>query len=166
VRDDGVRLGEGVRDADELEIVLAHGRRVPEGRFDVAERLIDLLVDVRAADRLLVDGIVGRLERVLHPQDRRQHLVIDVDQGQRLEGDLLVVGGHRGDAVADVLRLADGERRLVARDGEDAELARGFRADDRRADAGERERLRGVDPADACVRVRGTQDLPTSIRGA
>ena len=52
-------------------------------------------------------------ERVEVVEDRRQRLVLDLDQVDRLARDLERVGGHRGDGLAEVADHVLGEDVLV-----------------------------------------------------
>ncbi len=160
VRDRAVRLGEGVVDADEAELPPAYVRRVAEGGADVAEVLLDHLLDVGAVERLLMDGIGRRLHPVLDREDGGKFRVLDVDEPERGERRLLVLGRYPGDAVPDIAHAVDGERRLILGDGEDAEAAVGLAAGDDGADAGERRGARRIDAGDAAVGDRAPEDLP------
>ena len=82
------------------------------------------------------------LERGLGIDDERQHLVLDLDQPQRVLGDLLGVGGHRRDLLADE---ADGLLEEVRCPGTRRRLG-GWQAQDG-PDAVQRLGLRGVDLA-------------------
>ena len=101
--------------------------------------------------------------------DGRQRLVVDLDQGQRSFGDVHVDGSHRGDRLADPEDLA--ARHVDLRDhphvvaglahgdaGADLHLGEVGRGDDGQH-AGQRFGARGVDPPDACMRVRAAQHL-------
>ena len=104
---------------------------------------------------------------VVHVDDVRQHLVVHLDQRQRLFGDRGAGGRHRGDRVALVQRLL--ARQDVARDvpevhrdalGADVVelLIREVLRGDHRLHAGQLLGRRGVDRADARMRVRRAQD--------
>ena len=141
------------------------------------------LGDVRRLGRLRIDAggehvvvqngcVVGH--RRFDVDDERQHVVLHVDQRQRLIGDRLRGGGDGGDGMAFVQRLA--ARHDVA--GQIAEVHRTF-ADERlfvgdvrevlRGHDGEharqRFRLRRVDRDDLRVRVRRAQDLAPQHAG-
>ena len=154
-----------------------------EAGVDVALLEVDALGDVRRLGRLRLDTgseqVVVQHRRIVRHRrldidDVRQHLVLHVDQLERLVGDRLRRRGHRGDRVALVQRLA--ARHAVAR--QVAEIHRTF-ADERlfRRDvrevgggddglhAGELQRLAGVDRDDAGVRVRRALHLAPQHAG-
>ena len=140
------------------------------------------LRSVRSSDRLpsgqICDG--ARLQRLFRIEHERQHFVVDGDQPQRLFGDVAIDGGDGRH------RLADEAHRIVERVaallGDLLDLvvvlpAAGDRArapDDRavlvrehRLDAGQRQRLRGVDRcgcgrADAGCAARARTACPGS----
>ena len=117
----------------------------------------------------LVDqwGALGH--RLVHAQHRRQRLVLDLDQVERVLGDVRVDGADRGHGVARVERLVGGEH-VVADPLERSERLpevdhvavdpREVRVRDDGLDAVQRERLRGVDAHDPRVRMRAAQDAP------
>ena len=92
----------------------------------------------------------------------RQRLVVDLDQLAGVLGDVARVGDHHRDRLADMAHPVDREGKIRhrrphhARDRPDhaGELRPGDDADH----AGQRQRARCVDPADAGVRVRRAQD--------
>ena len=109
-----------------------------EALVDVAEVVIDAGVDVVLAARRLVDlrGAVGqRLEGV---EDRRQQLVLDLDELHRALGGGFVHRRHRGDLVADEAHLVLGQHVLVVACRADAVQDVGdVGAGDHRLDAGQ-----------------------------
>ena len=119
-----------------------------------ARQVVDLTVLVVADQRR-----VG-VERLARVDDRRQRLVLDVDQRERVAGDVLVDGDHErhllpleADLVAREHRLrVVGDRRHPGQ----AQRLEVLGGDDRR-DAGMRERARGVDREDLGVGVRAAQ---------
>jgi hypothetical protein len=143
----------------EEEDVLAHEVRAVEGDVDVAELERHVLVHVRAV-AVLVDPHLGTRQRVEDRHERRQRLVVDVDQPARLLGGLLVDRGDGGDRVADHADLLRAERLFVLGHRQDPELhARQVGGGDDREHAGQRARPRGVDRPDARVGVGAAQKL-------
>ena len=116
----------------------------------VGETLVE--VDLGVDD----DALVSR--RLHGVEDRRQRLVIDLDELRRPLGGLLVIGGHRGDLLSDEAHDA------LRQDGKVLELAAVKRVGDvvpryHGADARDRTGLGCVYPEDTCVGVRAAQDL-------
>ncbi len=122
----------------------------------------DVALDIGDADcvRFVVNDRRARLHCFQRIEDRRQHLVIDLDQLERLFGNLRRLGGDDGHAVAHMPHLAV-ERNLIPR------MRVGPRLPTRRVDdarhifvsehgmnARQRARLRRVDAGDAGVGVR------------
>ena len=125
----------------------------------------------RAGDLLRAEELVQHrrvlVHRLAHVQHRLEHLVLDLDQVERVLGDVRVRGRDGGDGVAAVEHLLAGEhvveqpagarRRALA----DVDLRvvglREVGVGDDAAHALEGFRLRGVDALDACVGVRAAQ---------
>ena len=195
-RDPDLRLavGVGAREAGvRLDIALVHGRRLEahlhdfvgrgEARGDVAHLVLDALRDVRglrrrgldaAGDHVLEEERRVGLHRLIDVDDVRQHLVVDLDQLQRLLGDGRGGRGDGGDGVALVEHLL--ARHDVARHvpeihgdalGTDVvELLVGkVLGGHHRLHALQLLRLRRVDGADARVRVRRAQHLAPQHAG-
>ena len=146
-----------VRVAFEEERVLAEVVGLGEAGLDVPEVERHLLVHV-AARAVVVDAGVGPAERLVDRHDRRQHLVVDLDELQRLLRRLLVERGHRRHRVADEAHLVQGERVLVLAHRQDAEGDRELGPDERRRDTPVRGGPRHVDAPDSRVRVRRAQE--------
>ena len=98
-----------------------------------------------------------RPERRLGVEDRRQLLVLHVDQPARLRRDLLGLGGHGGDLVTDAADDVSLEGQVVLRVPE--RVLRDVPARDHAQDARECLRAGRVDPRDAGVRDARPQDL-------
>jgi hypothetical protein len=158
--DRAVRLDRHVGRSGILERLLEHHVRRGQRGVDVAERERDVLADVAALGEGvdLVRLVVVR-QRVLDREHGGQHLVVDVDQRERLGRGELVHGGDAGDGVAHVADLLETQRVLVARPGDDAVRHRQVLARDRGDHAGMRQRPRHVDALDAGVGMRRAQDL-------
>ena len=158
-------------------------------------RHIDLLVDVRGHD------VCGRVERLLvwrcareaagdvvgvgvvdhhvgglglgEVGDRGQRLVVDVDELDRVLGDVAVLGDHERDRVADELHLALGQRwarsvgNVPAGDGVpgllDVRVEVG--GGEHRAHTGQRQRRRRVDAVDAGPRQRAAHEAGVQHAG-
>ena len=126
-------------------------------RIAVAERAVAR--DVRA-EPVMQHGAVG-FERIGRPQGDRQRLVIDLDQLQRVLGEVTVRRHHHGDRLADIAHALDRDRpaldvRLHAgeqRRPERGHLGRG----DHRRDALRGARRAHVDRADDRMRMRRAQ---------
>ena len=114
-----------------------------------------------------------RTHRLAHVEHRRQHFVLDLDQVERVLGDVRVGGGDGGDGVAVVQRpcrrpgrCSTSSRRLA---GPRPARRRGRRAvgqvggGDDGLDARQRHGLRGVDALDDGVGVRAALDRPYSM---
>ena len=133
--------------------------------------MLDGLVGGGSTPRVIMSSNnsgASRLHRLVDVDDVRQHLVIDRDQRQRLVGDRLAGRGDGGDRMAliehllarhDVARHVP-EILTATRSGPTySNFCSGKSADGHhRLDAGQRRRLRGVDRADARMRVRRAQD--------
>ncbi len=96
-----------------------------EALLHVAEVERDLLVHV-AVRAVVVDARVRPGERLLDRHERRQHLVVDVDERQRRLRRLLVQRGHRGHRIAHEADLVRGRAR--ARPGSRAGCRTGWAA--------------------------------------
>ena len=166
---DGDRLG--------LQVALVHAlRRVSrlvdevglcEAGFDVAPLPVGLVEDVGRLVLLLTEaevvvevGVQDRRIRghgVEDVEDGRQLLVLDVDQGDRGFGGVLVLGGDGRDALAGPAHLVHGDHGHVL-DGATPQPGIGnVAAGDHGDDPRQRQRLRRVDADDASVRVRALQ---------
>ena len=138
------------------------------GGGDRGRRVADVLLEAGAdvAGHVLVDEVL-RGARVVDPDHRRQHLVVDPDPADRVLGDVAVVGDDEGDRLADVVHLVLGQGVLRAAVGQrrvrDQQRQRlGHRAGEvlvgpHRVHAVEVEDLVDVDVDDPGVRVRGAQ---------
>ena len=147
-----------------------------ERRLDVPHIMIELiqqigsgLRDALAGDamrpqcdnlRPLEDERGARRQGVVDGHHRRQNFVLDIDQRQRAKRRLLVVGNHRRDQIAVIAHLVDRENGLIL----DAHAVDGIEplevfAGDDGVNAGSLRGARGIDSADARVRVRAAQDL-------
>jgi hypothetical protein len=153
VRQRRVLLERQVRVALVEEAVLDHQVGARERRRHVAEVERDHLVDV-AGVAVILDPRLGVDERLLGRADRRQRLVVDLDQPRRLLGDQLLGRDHRRHRIADEPHLVGAQRVLVLRHRQDAERDREHLAGQHRAHAVDRERLARIDPADLRVRQR------------
>ena len=155
-------------------------RRRVAARVDDVARDDRVGLGERPVGRLLVAGLPGRarevvaltglvvadqrrvgVERLARVDDRRQRLVLDVDQLQRVVRRVLVGRDHERDLLALEAHLVAREHglRVVGDRGHpgQAERLEILGRDDGR-DVRVGERLRGVDRDDAGVRVRAAQD--------
>jgi hypothetical protein len=131
-----------------------------EVALDVAE------VEPALEHDVAVEGVVdpGRLgvHRRDGVDDRRQHLVVDVDQGARVLGDVPARRRHRGHRLAGEADALDRDRVLGHGLGAEGrhrlDELRGLGAGQHGHDARQRLRPRRVDRADARVGVRAAQD--------
>ncbi len=107
----------------------------------------------------------SRRKRRRSIRDGVQILVLDVDQRQRLLGDLDAVGRDRRDLVAQAPHLVALERHVVL--GEDAErpLVRHVGGGQHRVHAGQRPGPARVDAHDARMHARRAQDLRVELAG-
>ncbi len=159
VGDGGVLLHRHVSVALEEEHVLAHQMGAVERRVDVAELEGDVLVDVRAV-AVVVDADLGMRERVEDRHERRQRLVVDLDQPARLLGSLLVHRRNRGDRIANHADLLRAEGLFILRHRQDAELHPGqVLGRDDREDARQSAGPRGVDGLDAGMGLGASEEL-------
>ncbi len=162
--DGGVRLHGGVIGPVALKAVGPDVVALMESLFHVAEFLVYLDADVALVLRVDLGLVfVHRRERV---QNRRQDLVFDVDQAERLDGGLLVHRGHGRNLVADLEHFFDGEYGLVVAGRGDAVKGRRhvLRRNDG-LDARQPLRLGGVDAEDPGVGVGAAQDLADEHAG-
>jgi hypothetical protein len=121
--DRGVLLDRQVRVALEEEHVLEHVVSAGDRLVHIAERVRLQAVDVPLL-AVVVDARLGHGERFLGRGNRREQLVLHVDQVERLGRGLLVPGDHRCDRVADIAHRARRKGMLVLRDRQDAERDR------------------------------------------
>ncbi len=145
-RQAGFRLEEGVLDRARREAVAHDVGRGRQGSRRVAPP--DHGGVKQIARRM--DGRGTGLERRERVGDRRQNLILDIDQGGRRAGLAARPGRHRGKHVADVaggLAFGD-EDGPVARDQPDAPLAGDVGRGHDRHDPGSRNRTGRVDAAD------------------
>ena len=154
--DDHVGLGEAGIEIADLEFELFRDvRRLGRGRLDAAR------------DHVLEQQRRVFLHRLVDVDRVRQHLVIDIDQRQRLFGGGGVDRGDGGDRMALIEHLLarhDVARHVpeIDRDPLGADIlefvVREILRGHDRLDARQRRGLRGVDRADAGMRVRRAQD--------
>ena len=121
------------------------------------------------------DGRIG-IERLLRVHDRRQRLVVDLDQLQRVLGDVAVLGDDEGDLLALEADLVGGQHSLrvvgqrrhpgevVTEQGRTRDALEHLARDDR-DDAGQRLGRRRVDRQDARMRERAAQDRAVQHAG-
>ena len=154
----GRRHGAEARGGDVVQAVgsLDHDVRLADGAVDVAGRELVGEVDEVARELRVDPGRPGP-ERRLRVEDRRQLLVLHVDQPAGLLGDLLGLGGHRRHLVPDAADDVGLEGQVVLRVPERTLLDVPARHDAQ--DARERLRAGRVDPRDAGVGDRRPQDL-------
>ena len=122
----------------------------------VVDVIVGLAFLVVADDRRAVG------ERLLRRGDRRQDLVVDVDQLERVAGDVGALGDDRRDLLALEAHLVGGEHGLrVARERRHPRqvVLRHQLARHDRDDAGQRRRAARVDRLDPGVRDRAPQEL-------
>ena len=162
-------------------------RRRMAARIDDVARHDGVGLGKRAVRRLLVTGLPGRarevvalpglvvadqrrvgVERLAGVDDRGQRFVLDIDQLERVVRRVLVGRDHERDLLALEAHLVAREHglRVVGdrrhpREPQRLEVLGG----DDGGDVGVRERLRGVDRDDACVRVGATQDRAVDHSG-
>ena len=124
-------------DAPPVVVGDGHGRLEPEERLVLHADLVRALDDdvaggvgVAAADHLVAEDVavgmdrrVAAVDRRLGIDQRRQHLVRDVDRGERPAARLGVVGGDGGDRLADVAHVR--RRRTPAGPGRSARTSAG-----------------------------------------
>ena len=156
--DDDIGLGESG-----LEIAAREGHLLEDVRRRLGRRLHAL------GEHVVVEHRRVRRHRLAHVDHVRQHLVVDLDQVQRLLGDGLRGRRHRGHGMAvverlparhDVLRhVAVVDRHLARRHPLVGNLGHLVAGDDG-LHAGQRARLRRVDGADARVGVGAAEDAP------
>ena len=129
------------------------GIALDRGHPRMRERLAGVGLGPRIRHRWRPDQ--HRLERV----DRRgQHLVLDLDQVERLLGDGQLVRGHRGHRLADEDHPIDGEHRMGARRGFLLQM-RDVGGGEHGAHARQRFGLARVDADDLGVGMRAPEEL-------
>ncbi|MEJ2211151.1 MAG: hypothetical protein P8129_19210 [Anaerolineae bacterium] len=115
------------------------------------------LFRIHAWGAYLVDQGGVRLAGLLGAGSHRQGLVLDLDQVQRLAGDLGRVGGHHGHRVAQVADLVVAQHGPVVVDQAVSVAARHVGVGQHGAHAGQSLGLAGVDGQDAGVGIFGPQ---------
>ena len=155
-RQAALRLEERVLDHLRLPGAAHHVRRRLQRRLDVAARQLRGGEQVVGVPVFWMQQRRARRERRLRRGDRREHLVVDLDQLRRAARQLARIRRHRTQDVAGVAGLlTDGdEDRPVGIDQSLKTLARHVGRADHRAHAGERQRLGRVDSAHARARMR------------
>ena len=146
----------GVALEEEQVLILTVGALKAAG--DIAELERSAPVDL-ATDPFAVDQRQVRLQRVLDRADRRQLLVFDLDQTQRLLRRLLIDRGHRRDRLAVIANLLERQRVLVLRHRHDPIADRQVRPREDTMHARQRRRLADIDAHDLRVAVRAPQQL-------
>ena len=152
-------------EAVEVELADLHDRvRLGEGDVEVAP-----LVDARSRPgcrRSRRAAAARRLRARARVDERRQRLVLDLDELGGVARELARLGDDDRDRLADVPHLADGERvvlHVCARRRRDLEERVGERrhllADQRPVDTADRLGLRDVDRDDVRVRVRRADEV-------
>ncbi len=151
-----------------FETILAHVIGLREAGLDVAPAGGGAAADIRIWHLVLDLGMrrmdlrCVRLHRLERIEDRGQNFVFDLDRLKGLLRRDLIDGGDRCNFLADVNHPSAREYLLVwriARRLHEAVLdALGVVHRDHRLDAGQGGRLRGVQPHDAGMRVRATQN--------
>ena len=143
---------------------LDHAVGLGEGGVEVAPR-------VEARPHEVPVGVVVEHRRVgvlrlARVDERRQRLVVDLDELGRVARELARLGDDRDDRLADVAHLADREREVLdvrARRARDLEERIGERRDllagQRPVDAVDRLGRRDVDARDVRVRVRAAHEV-------
>ncbi|MNZ75752.1 hypothetical protein D3C78_942380 [compost metagenome] len=104
-------------------------------------------------------------QRLLHVEQRLQHLVVDQRGLRRLAGDLGVVGGHRQHHLPDVLHDPLGQQRIARPDGADVQLAGDVAAGDGDGHAGKGVARRGIDAQDARMGMLGQPRADVQLVG-
>ncbi len=190
----GLAVGIEARDAGlRLDIGLVHRRRLERhldhfvGRGEVGIGIADLVLgalgDVgglrrrrldAAGDQVVEEERRIRAHRRLNVDDVRQHLVVDLDERQRLLGDGPTGGRDGRDRVALVEHLLAGHDvaghvpevlRHPLRPDIGEFLLREVDGGHHRLDAGQRRGLRDIDGANAGMGVRRAQDAPGQHAG-
>src|SRR6267378_100305 len=147
-----------MRAAFEKEQVLPDDVACRNPRVGIAELEVDELVQV-AAIAVVMDARLGMRDRFFGRCDRLEWLVDDFDEIERRSRDLFAGGGNRRDRIADKPHLVDAQRVLVLGDGKNAERNRQIPSGEYGVDTLEARRSRGIDRADARVRLGAAQQL-------
>jgi hypothetical protein len=149
------------------EGVLENAVRLAEPGFHVAQREAQDRLHVRVRSlgrralvgpRVLVDEGGARLDRGGGIDDRRQILVLHVDEGERLFRDVGVKGGDHRDLLADEAHAVAGQHGHVEHAPPHQNVREVLRREDGQ-DAGERLGLGRVDADDARVGQRAAEGL-------
>jgi hypothetical protein len=149
------------------EIGMQHMRGPREGGIAVAE--IHLVGGDRVGGELAPHGRRAGFDSLAAVRDRRQQLVVHLDQRRRILGDVAVVGDNEGDGLADIGHLAVGECKgphMVERGARigmphHPALGHGRRQvvqGDHRVHARDRERRTLVDAANDGMRMRAARE--------
>ena len=179
----GMRLDIGLVHRRCLEFLLDDLLGLGKAGIDITDLKLDPLGDVGGPGRRRLDAAgdlvleeqwrVG-IYRLVHIDDVRQHFVIDVDQRSGFLGDPLVDRGDGGDGMALIESLL--ARHDVARDVPEILgnplrtlilefMVRKVLGGHDCLDAGQSLRLRGVDRADAGMRMRRADDFAVERAG-
>ena len=120
-----------------------------------------MLGDVVRAALGMQHRIAARIDRLHHVGHGRQRLVLDLDESDRVLGDVAAVGDHQHHRLADMAHFAERDAALLDRRIGKARQRPGFLrrllAGDHCGHAGQRQRRALVDRLDAGVRMRAAQ---------
>ncbi len=108
------------------------------------------------ARRVVMHQCRARRHRLIQRKNARQHFVFDNNTVYRGARGFRIGGGDRGDFIADITHLADGQRIEVGAEGAPFAFC-GVLAGDHGLDAGHAARGAGVYGQDARMRMRAAQ---------
>src|SRR5229473_5803119 len=108
---------------------------------------------------VLVNARFGSCESLLGIGDRRQAVIVDVDQVQRLEGSQLFARDDGGDGISDVPHAVDTKSLLILADGKNSVLDGDLFPSEYEIHSGMSGGARSVDLTDARMRMRRPQQF-------
>ena len=130
----------------------------------VAEFEMDQFVDISIVG-VIVNSRIGSLGRFRHGADRRQDLILNVDEIKRRGGDVFVPGGDCCDFIADEAHVIGSQGMLVLAHRQDAEGNRQVLPGNHGMHPVQRLGPAGIDLHDPCVGMGAPQHPATQHAG-
>ena len=129
--------------------------------LDRAEDIVAVFGDIVRAALGMKNRLAARIDRLHHVGDRRQWLVVDLDERGCVFGDVARIGDDQRHRLADMADFSERDRALLDRRigeaGKEPGLLRRLLAGDHGDNSGQRLGRALVDRPDARMRVRAAQ---------